>query len=166
VPWQEAGYLQEAVKGIVMAPQNNPVVVGLRRESGEVWSFDMGAAALPRVTIDRKGFTKDQLGNDHYGARLICAATLACFTNTFANALIRQGANLKGMTGKAEIEKDKDEYMRTRFTVIHMDVEVVLDEKDRSIFESVDESMKSGSLVTYSLQDAIEMDISVRMKTS
>jgi uncharacterized OsmC-like protein len=149
-----------------MTPQNDPVVVSFRRESGEVWDFDMGAAGLPRMTIDRKGFTKDQLGNDHYGARLLCAASLACFTSTFANALIRQGAILKGMTAKAEIEKDKDDYMRTRFTVIHMDIEVELDEKDRPIFESVDESMKSGSLVTYSLQDAIEMDINVRMKTS
>ena len=147
-----------------MAPTNEPVVVGFRRESGEVWNFDMGAAALPRLTIDRKGLTKEQMGNDHYGARLLCAATLACFTGTFANALIRQGANLKGMTAKAGIEKDKDDYMRTRFTVIHMDIEVDLDEKDRSIFESVDESMKSGSLVTYSLQDAIEMDIHVHMK--
>ncbi|MEW6664211.1 MAG: OsmC family protein [Thermodesulfobacteriota bacterium] len=149
-----------------MASQDHPVIVGFRRESGEVWDFDMGAAALPRLTIDRKGFTKDQLGNDHYGSRLLCAASLACFTNTFANALIRQGVNLKGMNAKAEIEKDKDDYMRTRFTVIHMDVEVVLDEKDRPIFESVDESMKSGSLVTYSLQDAIEMDIHVRMVAS
>jgi len=146
-----------------MAPIDEPVVVKFRRESVEVQHFNIGAAGLPQIIIDRRGFTREQLSNDHYGARFLCAATLACFTNTFANALIRRGAIVKTMTGRAEIEKDRDEFMRTRFTVIHMDIEIDLDQKDREIFESVNEEMKTGSLVTYSLQDAIEMDINVHL---
>jgi uncharacterized OsmC-like protein len=147
-----------------MAPIDEPVVVEFGLESGEVQHFNVGAAGLSQITIDRRGFTQEQLSNDHYGARFLCAASLACFTNTFANALIRRGATIKSMTGRAEIEKDKDEFMRTHFTVIHMDIEIDLDEKDREIFESVNEEMKTGSLVTYSLQDAIEMDINVHLR--
>lgn len=146
-----------------MASIDEPVVVKFRRESGEVQHFNIGAAGLPQITIDRRGFTREELSNDHYGARFLCAATLACFSNTFTNALIRRGAIVKGITGRAEIEKDRDEFMRTHFTVIHMDIEIDLDEKDREIFESVNEEMKTGSLVTYSLQDAIEMDINVHL---
>ncbi len=147
-----------------MASVGETVVVEYERESGEVHHFNVGAAGLPRITIDRRGFTQEQLSNDHYGARFLCVACLACFTNTFANALIRRGATVKGITGRAEIEKDKDEFMRTRFTVVHMDIEVGLEEKDHEIFELVNEEMKTGSLVTYSLQDAIEMDIHVHLK--
>ncbi len=147
-----------------MASMDETVVVEYKRESGEVQHFNVGAAGLPRITIDRRGFTQKQLSNDHYGARFLCMACLACFTNTFANALTRQGATVKGITARAEIEKDKDEFMRTHYTVIHMDIEIELDEKDREIFDQVNEEMKTGSLVTYSLQDAIEMDIHVHLK--
>ena len=144
--------------------ENEKVVVEYRRESGELWHFEVGAVGLPQLTVDRRGHSKEVMANDHYGARLLCSAALACFTNTFANTLISQGADLKGMTARAEIEKDKDEVFRTKFTVMHLDVVVDLDEKDRKIFESAKETMEKGSLVTYSLQDAIEMDITMRMK--
>ncbi len=77
--------------------------------------------------------------------------------------MTRQGAEVKGMSARAEIEKETDEIYRTKFTVMHLDVTVDLDEKDREIFEEAKREMEAGSLVTYSLADAIEMDITMRM---
>lgn len=141
-----------------------PVVVKYDRVSPEVHEFNIGAAGLPSLTIDKRGKTGEEMSNDHYGARLLCAAVQACFTNTLANALIREGANVKGVKAESIIEKEKDSTLRTHFTVIHTDVEVELDEKDREIFVRVVDDMLAGSLVTYSLQDAIEMDINVHLK--
>ena len=143
--------------------ENQPVIVEFERESAEVWNFNVGAAGLPGLKVDRTGYAKEELSNDHYGARFLCCAALACFPNTFANALIRRGAQVRGMTARAEIEKEKDEVFRTKFTVIHLEVTVDLDEKDRGIFEEAKKEMETGSLVTYSLEDAIEMDITMRM---
>jgi len=144
--------------------ESESVIVKYTRIGNEGHEFDVGAAGLPKIIVDRKGFSKEELANDHYGARLLCAAALSCFPNTFANTLVRQGANLKGMTATAEIEKEKDEVMRTRFTTMKLVVEVDIDEGDMEAFENAKEIMEKGSLVTYSLEDAIEMDIEMRVK--
>ncbi|MBW2061622.1 MAG: OsmC family protein [Deltaproteobacteria bacterium] len=145
---------------------NEKVIVKYNRESAEVHHLTIGAAALPEIRINRTGFSDEELRNDHYGARLLCAAALSCFTNTFANSLIRNGANLKGMTAWAEIEKDKDEVMRTRYTSMSIHVEVDIDESDLPAFEKAKENMERGSLVTYSLEDAMEMEYDMRVKGS
>jgi len=142
-----------------------PVVVSVVHDTANRFDLETGAVAMPRIVIDRNGFAKDEMSNDHYGARLLCAAALACFTNTFYNTLVNQGGEVKGLSATAEIEKEKDQLSRTRFTVIHMDVVANLDEKYREAFETTKGIMESGSLVTYSLDDAIEMDITMRMNT-
>lgn len=142
---------------------SSEVVVDYKRISGDEHQLTMNAKGLPEIKIDRKGIAKEELSNDHYGARLLCAAALSCFTNTFGNALIRNGADVKNMTAKATIEKDKDEVMRTKFTSMLLEVDVELDEADAPVFEKVKENMMAGSLVTYSLEDAIEMEYEITM---
>ena len=141
-----------------------PVVVKVDHNTKERFEFKIGAAGLPEIVIDQSGHQKEALANDHYGARLLCAAAMACFTNTFYNSLVQHGAEVRGMSASAEIEKEKDMVSRTKFTAIHMDVVVDLDDQYREVFEAAKESMERGSLVTYSLEDAIEMDITMEMK--
>lgn len=97
------------------------------------------------------------------GSRILCVAALACYTNTFVNALERNGAVVKSMTGSAEATKDKDEVMRTRYTELEINVEVGLEEKDREIFERVKDNMLNGSLLTYSLEEGMEVDYNLSM---
>lgn len=126
-------------------------------------TFHIGARALPELKIDYADLTQDERNQEHTGARLLCAAALACFTNTFTNALARHGVEVKSMKASAEIFKDKDEVMRTRYTNITLAVEVGLDESQRETFETVKENMLAGSLVTYTLEEAIEFDYDLTM---
>ncbi len=145
-------------------PEQLPVITSVVHDQADRFDFEVGAKALPQIVIDRTGIAKEEMANDHYGARLLCTAALACFTNSFYNSLVQQGAEIKGLSAQAEIEKEKDQVSRTRFTVMRIDVVVDLDEKYRDAFEETKETMERGSLVTYSLEDAIEMDITIRMK--
>ena len=137
--------------------------VKYRRESAEVHHFFIQARAIPEVTINKTGIPKEEMSNDHYGGRFLCLAALACFTSTMGNALVRNGANLKSLTAKAIITKDKDSVMRTRFQHMLIELDADMDDKDREIFNEVKDDMERGSLVTYSLSEGIEMDYVMRM---
>ena len=143
---------------------NEEVLVEYNRESAEVHHFSVGAAGLPEIKIDRTGFTPEELSNDHYGARLLCSAALSCFTNTFANSLIRAGVSVKGMRANATIEKDKDDTFRTRYTAMALNVEVDIDEAALPVFEKVKAKMEQGSLVTYSLEEVMEIEYDIQAR--
>jgi len=140
------------------------VNVTYEKTSPTLDTFTIGAQALPELKIDYSALSQEDRNQEHTGARFLCAAALACFTNTFTNALVRKGAEVKSMTASAEISKEKDDLMRTRYTEIILQVEVGLDEANREIFEQVKENMLAGSLVTYTLEDTIEFDYDLTMK--
>ena len=140
-----------------------PVVVELERRGDDVQWFSLGAKSMPEMTIDWSHLTKEERDKEHYGARFLCAAALACFCNTFYNALKRGGAKVKSLKAKATIRKEKDSILRTRYTQIVLEMEVGLDEADGPIFESVKEELDLGSLVTYSLPEGIQVEHDLRM---
>ncbi|MBN2123774.1 MAG: PAS domain S-box protein [Deltaproteobacteria bacterium] len=78
------------------------------------------------------------------------------------NALKAAGVETRSVSAKAGIEKEKDEILRTRYTRLLLELEVGVDEKDATSFERVREDMERGSLLTYSLDEGIEVEYDVR----
>ncbi len=130
-------------------------------ESGNL--FRVGARSLPDLLIDYAGLSDEERDQEHMGARLLCTAALACYTNTFLNALKRKGAVVKDLKAWATTAKDKDEVLRTRYMSLEIRLAVWLDESHRKAFEEVRESMLNGSLLTYSLEEAMDVDYELVM---
>ena len=80
------------------------------------------------------------------------------------NAFKRNDVEVKSLTGSASAIKDKDEVNRTRYTELEINIEVGLEEKDREVFETVKDNMLNGSLLTYSLEEGMEVDYNIEMK--
>ena len=93
--------------------------------------------------------------------RLLCASCLYCFVSTFAAALEARGARVKSLTGKATALKEKDEVRRTRVGEISISVDVKIDDRDEAVLEKCKKIMQRGCLITYSLEDAIEIDYEI-----
>ena len=78
-----------------------------------------------------------------------------------ASALTARGADVRSMTGKAVALKEKDEIRRTRITEITISIDVELDDKDILVFEKCKKIMQHGCLITYSLEDAVEIEYEI-----
>jgi uncharacterized OsmC-like protein len=126
--------------------------------------FLLGSKAVPEIIMDFSKLTLEERNQEHMGARVLCMAALACYTNTFANALRSNGADVKSMKASATTTKEKDEVNRTRYTTLDITVVVGLEEKDRAVFEKVKPSMLNGSLLTYSLEEGMAVDYDLSME--
>ena len=80
---------------------------------------------------------------------------------SLAAALTARGANVKSMTGRARAVKEKDEIRRTKVTEIAISIDVEIDDKDLPVFEKCKKIMQRGCLITYSLEDAIEIEYEI-----
>ena len=59
------------------------------------------------------------------------------------------------------MSKEKDEIRRTKVTEIAISIDVGLDDKDMPVFEKCKKIMQRGCLITYSLEDAIEIEYEI-----
>jgi uncharacterized OsmC-like protein len=99
------------------------------------------------------------------GARLLMAAALTCFVNTMANDLkARNVSRVAPIEAHAEITKEKDDHLRTRYTHIELNVESEVAEVDRAAYEAVRSVLLRGSLLTYSLENGMELDYNIEAK--
>ena len=129
-------------------------------ERGQV--FKTGAKSLAEIHFDFSTLTKQEIKGEHLGARLLLCAALSCYCNTFTNNLIAAGVEVKSIKAGATIDKEKDDILRTKYTRILLELDVGVDEKDDAVFERVREDMERGSLLTYSLDEGIEVEYDVR----
>lgn len=137
------------------------VKVSLTRTEQGAYSIDLGSAALPRITYDPMALAPEVRKEEHMGARLLLAAAMACYINTMSGDLARGGAGAAEIRAEAEIQKEQDSQLRTRYTHIELRVETKVAQGDEPVFESVRQSLLRGSLVTYSLEEGIEFDYSI-----
>lgn len=138
------------------------VTVKLTRGQDGKFSAQLGSAALPAVSWDPAALTPEQRQDEHLGARLLLLAALACYVNTLAADLKTGGANQVGeINASAEITKERGSNLRTRFTNIAIKVAIPVEAQDRKVFETVRNSLLNGSLVTYSLEEEIELDYNI-----
>lgn len=141
----------------------DPIAVKLEWIGDNIQKIFLGANSMPELIIDMAALTKEERDKEHYGARFLCAAALSCFCNTFYNSLKQGGANVKSLTAKATINKDKDVILRTRFTEILLNVLVCLDPGDIDIFRNVKQELELGSLVTYSLPEGVNVEHDIQI---
>ncbi|NDV18334.1 osmotically inducible protein OsmC [Pseudodesulfovibrio sp. JC047] len=126
--------------------------------------FVVGAKAVPEIIMDFSSITPEERNQESMGSRILCVAALSCYCNTMVNAFKRNDVEVKSLTGSAAASKEKDEVNRTRYTELEIHIEVGLDEKDRDVFETVKDNMLNGSLLTYSLEEGMEVDYNIEMK--
>lgn len=135
------------------------VTVQLTRGEDGRFTVDLGSAALPTITWDPTGLDPELRGEEHMGARLLLAAALACYTSTLASDMQKGGAKHVGeIKASAEIEKERDINLRTRFTHMEINVELPVSDEDQAVFQSVRNSLLNGSLATYSLEEEMDVD--------
>ncbi len=111
-------------------------------------TYNVNSVILPKIEFNFNAVSDEERNQDHTGQRFLCVAALACYINTFANSLKRNG---------------KDHAMRTRYSVLILDVEIGLEEKYRDIYKKVEENMLDGSLLTYSLESGMEVEYNLSM---
>ncbi len=126
-------------------------------------TYNVNSVILPKIEFNFAAVPDEERNQDHTGQRFLCVAALACFINTFANSLKRNGAEVKFIKASADTEKEKDHAMRTRYSVLILDVEIGLEEKYRDIYKKVEENMLDGSLLTYSLEAGMEVEYNLSM---
>jgi uncharacterized OsmC-like protein len=135
------------------------ITVEYERDGEDRHRLITGSDAFPEITIDYADIPPE--GRTGNAVRLLCASNLYCFAGTLAAALTARGAIVKSMTGKATAVKEKDEIRRTRITGITICIDVEIDEKDIPVFEKCKKIMQRGCLITYSLEDAIEIEYEI-----
>ena len=135
--------------------------VRLIRKGPDDYTIDLGAKGLPELRIDISGVPDQDKPKEHIGARLLMAAALACYTNTMFNDLTKAGGQVTQIEARAVIEKAQDSARRTKYDNMSIEVTAQVDQLDDSAFEAVRSTMMRGSLVTYSLDEGIEMDYEV-----
>lgn len=144
-----------------MIPANeDETVVDYRRDGEDIHHLVMNSRALPEIRINYTGIPMDERGGT--AVRLLCASMLYCFAATLASALSARGASIKAMTGRATGIRAKDEVRRTKVTEVNIAIDVDLDDKDVPILEKCKKIMKHGCLVTYSVEDAIEVEYDIQ----
>ena len=138
------------------------VKVSLVRSQDGTFTIDLGSKALPKISFNPMELEPEVRQQEHMGARLLLAAALTCYVNTMAGDLSRLGVEtLPEIRSQAEIEKEKGSNLRTRYTHIEINVEAGVEEKDMAAFETVRNSLLNGSLVTYSLEEEIDVDYNI-----
>jgi hypothetical protein len=135
-------------------------IVEYRREGKDRHCFTTDLVALPSLTIDFTGVPENSRSG--VASRLLCFAALYCFCNTLASELTSRNVNIKSLNGRATPTKAKDDYNRTRIKRIFIDVEVDVDDRDLPALAECREVMAMGSLITYSMNESIEVDQVIR----
>ncbi len=136
------------------------VAVEYRREGDDRHILALGSKAIPEIKIDYTGIPKDERAGT--AQRLLAASALYCFASTLGSALAARGATIKSLTGRAVSEKDKDEYYRTKLSNIRIEVEVDVNDGDLPTLEKCEKIMENGCLITYSLNQGVEVEHAIK----
>ena len=135
----------------------------LVRTTGAQWELSTGSLAFPVIRYDSSGLSQEEKSNEHMGGRLLAAAALACFTNTLWNDIIRAGGTPLEMKASMAVEKEKDSALRTKFGPYTLTVEVKARDLSRESFASIRSALMRGSLVTYTMEQGVEMEYDVEL---
>lgn len=136
-------------------------IVEYRSEGSDRHIFSTDMQAFPGLTVDFTGVPEAKRGG--VASRLLCFAALYCFCNTLANELNDRGVVIRSITGRATPTKMQDDYCRTRIKRIFVDVVVDIDDVYLPVLETCRGIMEQGSLITYSLQESIEVEHMIRL---
>lgn len=135
------------------------ISISYARDGADKHLIFLDSPGLPSIAIDYTGVAPEQRSDT--SVKLLCASALYCFASTLGAALSARKANVRGLTGRATAVKEKDEIRRTKVTEIVIDIQVDIDDKDLPILEKCKTIAERGCLITYCLEDAIEITHSI-----
>jgi len=135
-------------------------IVEYRRDGGDGHLFTMTPEGVPVFRVSNKELTPE--GRRHWANRVLNAAALCCVATTLASDLIKRGAEVKSLTGRAASGKEKGSVMRTRINEIQVEIEVDIGDADQAILDECLEIISRDTLAMYSLREGIEVEASIK----
>jgi uncharacterized OsmC-like protein len=135
-------------------------IVEYRRDGGDGHLFSMTPEGVPVFQVSNKELTPE--GRRHWANRVLNAAALCCVATTLASDLIKRGAEVKSLTGRAASGKEKDSVMRTRINEIQVEIEVDIGDADQAILDECLGIISRDTLAMYSLREGIEVEASIK----
>lgn len=130
------------------------------REGDDHHIVRFNSEAIPDIKIDYTGIPLEERGGT--SVQLLGASCLYCFAATFGSAMKARKADILSLKGQIELTKGKDEVRRTKVTEIEITLDVEIDDKDEATFEKCKKIMERGCLITYTLEESIEIDYNIR----
>lgn len=118
-------------------------------------SFEINHPALEKIIADYSGLTPEAAGG--LPKALLGASALACYAATLEAALKARHIQFDNLKGEAEIETGPNSMGQGRVMAVKLKFSLTVSEKDREAFARVDRIMRSGCLVTASLQDGMTL---------
>lgn len=138
---------------------DDDISISYCRDNVDCHTLGLNSEALSDIKVNYENIPEDKRGGT--AVKLLAASSLYCFAATLSSSLTSRGANVKSLTGKARVIKGEDEVYRTKVQEIVIDVFVDIDDEDEKIFNKVKNIMRRGCLVTYSLEDAIDIEYNI-----
>ena len=135
-------------------------VVEYRRDGGDGHLFTMTPEGVPVFQVSNKELTPE--GRRHWANRILNAAALCCVATTLASDLIKRGAEVRSLTGRAASGKEKDSVLRTHINEIQVEIEVDIGDADQAILDECLGIISRDTLAMYSLREGIEVEASVK----
>ena len=135
-------------------------VVEYRRDGGNGHLFTMTPEGVPVFHVNNSDLSPE--GRKHWANRVLNAAALCCVCTTLASDLIKRGAEIKSLTGRAASKKEKDSVLRTRIDEIQVEIEVDIGDADQAILDECLEIISRDTLAMYSLREGIDVEASIK----
>ena len=135
-------------------------IVEYRRDGGDGHLFTMTPEGIPVFHVNNKELSPE--ARRHWANRVLNAAALCCVSTTLASDLIKRGADIRSLTGRAASKKEKDSVLRTRIDEIQVEIEVDIGDADQAILDECLEIISRDTLAMYSLREGIDVQASVK----
>lgn len=134
--------------------------VEYRRNGGNGHLFTMTPEGMPVFQVNNSALSPE--GRKHWANRMLNAAALCCVCTTLASDLIKRGADIRSLTGRAASKKEKDSVLRTRINEIEVEIEVDIGDADQSILDECLEIVGRDTLAMYSLREGIDVEARIK----
>ena len=135
-------------------------IVEYKRDDGNGHLFTMTEDGKPVFQVRNSELSPE--GRKHWANRVLNAAALCCVCTTLASDLIKRGAEIRSLTGRAASKKEKDSVLRTRIDEIQVEIEVDIGDADQAILDECLEIISRDTLAMYSLREGIDVEASIK----
>jgi len=137
----------------------NECTVEYERNGTDGHFFTMTEDGKPIFSVKNLDLSTES--RKHWGNRLLNVAVLCCVGTTLASDLVKRGAQIRSLTGRAASKKEKDSILRTKIAEIEVDIEVDIGDTNQSILDECMEIVSRDTLAMYSLREGIDVQANI-----
>ena len=131
-------------------------MIEYKRDGSDGHYYTLTEDGIPVLHVNNKELSDE--GRRHWANRLYNAAVLSCVATTLASELIKHGAEVKSMTGRASSEKERDDFMRTKIARIQVEIDVDIGDADPKVWEECKEIIGRDTLTMYSMREGTDVE--------